>query len=304
MIALQERPCPICDTSDRSRVFRESTYDERRWSAASFSSRKAPEYMHFRLLTCERCGLTYGSPVASPESAADAYRTASYDAAAESRDAARTYAHYLRNAGFEPGAALDIGAADGAFLRELRGLGFRAIVGIEPSEAPIAHAPDDVRSLIRNEMFDGSRFDENSFDLVTCFQTMEHVYEPRALLEEIRRILKPGGKVFLVAHDLDALSARVLGERSPIYDIEHVQLFNASSMRYLLKLIGFSSVQVFSILNAYRIEYWLRLFPFPAALKRTLQAVLRAPLMRPLQGFRIPVPAGNIAVFATKPERP
>jgi hypothetical protein len=130
------------------------------------------------------------------------------------------------------------------------------------------------------------------------------VYEPRTLLEEIRRILKPGGKVFLVAHDLNALSARVLGEKSPIYDIEHVQLFNERSIRYLLRLVAFEAVRVFPILNAYRLEYWLRLLPLPARLKNGVLGALGAPMMRPLQDLRISVPAGNMAVFATKPREP
>ncbi len=300
MLALEERPCPICKTSDHSVVYRESTYDESRWTQASFSSRKVPEYMHFRLLTCGACGLTYGSPVASAEAASQAYRRASFEASVESTDAARTYAQYLRKQGFEPGRALDIGCGDGAFLRELLRLGFREIVGVEPSEAPVRVASEDVRPLIRQEMFDRALFAENSFDLVTCFQTIEHVYEPRKLLEDIFRILKPGGKVFLIEHDLGAFSARVMGEKSPIFDIEHVQLFNPRSVRYLLTQTGFQDVNVFSILNAYALTYWLKLFPLPARVKRGLLASLAHPALRAVGAIRIPVPAGNMAIFGTK----
>lgn len=281
-------------------MFRESTYDERRWTQASFSSRKMPEYMHFRLLTCGACGLTYGSPVASAQSAGHAYSAASFEASAESADAARTYARYLRNEGFEPGSALDIGCGDGAFLRELRRLGFRDVVGVEPSEAPVRVAADDVRPLIRQEMFDGGCFAENSFDLVTCFQTIEHVYEPRTLLEDICRILKPGGKVFLIAHDLGAFSARIMGEKSPIFDIEHVQLFNPQSVRFLLTQTDFRAVNVFSILNAYALTYWLKLFPLPARVKSSVLASFERPALRAVGAIRIPVPAGNMAIFGTK----
>jgi len=300
MVTLEERPCPICKTSEHSVVFRQSTYDESRWTQASFSSRKVPEYMHFRFLTCGACGLTYGSPVASAESASQAYHWASFEATAESADAARTYAGYLRKQDFEPGSALDIGCADGAFLRELRRLGFHQVVGVEPSEAPVRVAAGDVRPLIRQEMFDGARFAENSFDLVTCFQTIEHVYEPRALLEDIFRILKPGGKVFLIGHDLGAFSARVMGQKSPIFDIEHVQLFNPRSVRFLLARTGFRAVNVFPILNAYALTYWVKLFPLPVRVKSTLLAWFERPPLRALGAVRIPVPAGNMAIFGTK----
>jgi SAM-dependent methyltransferase len=300
VIALEERPCPICKTANHSVVYRESTYDPSLWTDASFSSRKLPEYMHFRLLTCSACGLTYGSPVASAATASEAYRAATFEASDESGHAARTYAAYLRKSGCVPGAALDIGCGDGAFLRELRQLGFTDVTGVEPSEAPVRGARDDVRGLIRQEMFDGRRFAESSFDLVTCFQTIEHVYEPLTLLEDIHRILKPGGKVFLVAHDLEALSAKLLGEKSPIFDIEHVQLFNARSVRFLLERAGFGSVDVFAIMNAYPLTYWLKLFPLPASVKaRVLQGLARGPLGA-LGALLIPLPAGNMAVFGTK----
>jgi 2-polyprenyl-3-methyl-5-hydroxy-6-metoxy-1,4-benzoquinol methylase len=300
MITLEERPCPICKTSDHSIVFRESTYDASRWNEASFSSRKLPEYMHFRLLTCTVCHLTYGSPVASAQTASEAYREASFEATDESAHAARTYARYLQRAGFTPGSVLDIGSGDGAFLRELRTLGFHEIVGIEPSQAPVRLAKADVRDLIREEMFDGNRFAENSFDLVTCFQTIEHVYEPRTLLQDIYRILKPGGKAFLVAHNLDGLSAKILGAKSPIFDIEHVQLFNPQSARFLLENTGFREIEIFPIQNSYPLTYWLKLFPLPAALKTRLLAWLGRPPLAPLGNVLVPLPAGNMAVFGIK----
>jgi SAM-dependent methyltransferase len=185
-------------------------------------------------------------------------------------------------------------------LRELRRLGFRDVVGVEPSEAPVRVAADDVRPLIRQEMFDGGCFAENSFDLVTCFQTIEHVYEPRTLLEDICRILKPGGKVFLIAHDLGAFSARIMGEKSPIFDIEHVQLFNPQSVRFLLTQTDFRAVNVFSILNAYALTYWLKLFPLPARVKSSVLASFERPALRAVGAIRIPVPAGNMAIFGTK----
>ncbi len=300
MLSLEERPCPICKNAERSVVYRESTYDRSRWTAASFSSRKVPEYMHFRLLTCVACGLTYGSPVASEADAGRAYAAATFEARSESADAARTYSGYLRKEGFTPGSALDIGCADGAFLRELLRLGFHDVLGVEPSQAPVDAAAPDVRGLIRQEMFDGARFAENTFDLVTCFQTIEHVYEPRLLLEQIFRVLKPGGKVFLVAHDLEAWSARIMGEKSPIFDIEHVQLFTRRSVRYLMTRTGFRAVHTFSILNSYALTYWVKLFPLPARAKNALLAALARPVLRAVGTLRIPVPAGNMAIFGTK----
>src|SRR5262249_28249691 len=122
--------------------------------------------------------------------------------------------------------ALDIGAGDGAFLERLLELGFSGVVGLEPSPAARAVASPRVRDSIRELPFEAGMFDEGSFSLVTCLQTIEHLPEPLAVCEEAGRLLKPGGALLVVCHDRRAWSARLLGGRSPIYDIEHLQLFD------------------------------------------------------------------------------
>ena len=297
---LLPRGCPSCRNATGSRLFRESNVDETRWTDASFSSRKLPEYMHFALRTCSACDLTYAAAVPAPEVIGAAYRSASFSAGRESRYAAQTYIGYLRDAAVAPGTALDIGAADGAFLRELLRYGFTDVVGIEPSEAPVRSAGDDVRPFLRNELFDGASFAPNTFDLVTCFQTIEHVFEPRELLEAMYRVLKPGGTALLVAHDVNALSARVLGSKSPIFDIEHLQLFNRRSLRRVLESAGFRDVRVFPVRNAYPVSYWTRLFPLPGALKSRLLDALERGALRALGDHVVALPAGNIGAFAKK----
>ena len=113
------------------------------------------------------------------------------------------------------------------------------------------------------------------------------------------RALRPGGTAFLIGHNVDALSARVLGRKSPIFDIEHLQLFNPHSAATMMRNAGFRDVRVFTILNAYPVAYWLRLLPVPEALKTRLLALLAGPL-RTLGDRLVPMPAGNIAIVGVK----
>ena len=50
-------------------------------------------------------------------------------------------------------------------------------------------------------------FTEGSFDLVLCTQVLEHVRQPFEVVGEMRRVLKPGGKVFLTTHGIWMLHA-------------------------------------------------------------------------------------------------
>lgn len=62
--------------------------------------------------------------------------------------------------------------------------------------------------------------------MVSMFQTVEHIPEPFDSIKEIRRILKDGGYFYVVCHDYCSLINQFLGMKSPIYDIEHLQIFS------------------------------------------------------------------------------
>jgi SAM-dependent methyltransferase len=195
--------------------------------------------------------------------------------------------------------SIDIGAGEGAFLAELRKFGFHSICGIEPSSAPIAAAAADIRPLIYQGIFEKGRFSPARFSLITCFQTIEHVPDPLALSREACRLLKPGGMFCLVGHNRRALSARVLGRKSPIFDLEHLQLFSHRSIRRLLTAAGFERIESRSLWNSYPLRYWLRLFPLPGKFKQKLTAALEASRW---DRQRLALPAGNFVAIGFRPK--
>jgi SAM-dependent methyltransferase len=299
-LPMVSRACPVCGSDSQWRLFKEAAFDASRWDRFAFSSRKTPEFMHYRLLECLRCDVVYANPLPTRESLEAAYREAAFDSSEEARHASDTYAGFLPS--ILPNlarreAALDIGTGDGAFLEPLVRAGFERVVGIEPSRAPVEAARPSVRGLIRQAPFRPSDFENASFSLITCFQTMEHVYEPLALLAGTFDLLHPGGAVLLVCHDRRALSARLLGTRSPIFDIEHLQLFSRQSLSYALREAGYAGIVTLPVVNRYPLSYWVKLLPLPPPAKvATLAALQKSGIGRmPLQ-----LAAGNFAAIGYK----
>jgi SAM-dependent methyltransferase len=295
---LTPRPCPACGATE-GEPFAPASVDPAALGSFAFASRKLPEYMHYALVACPTCDLLYSSPAPSRQALEQAYRDAAFDAGDESRYASLTYGSFLPRIAAElpdRQGALDIGTGDGAFLEQLAAHGFRDVVGVEPSSAPVAAARPDVRPLIRHAPFRAGDFTPESFRLVTCFQTIEHVYDPLQLCREALGLLRPdGGAFFVVCHNRRALSARAMGLKSPIFDIEHLQLFSPKSIRFTLERAGFRRVDVRVLVNRYPLSYWARLFPLPAALKPKALAALRSSGLG-----RIPLaaPVGNLAAIA------
>jgi SAM-dependent methyltransferase len=252
------------------------------------------------LVDCPGCDLAYASPVPSPEALAQAYEVAAFDTAEEARYAARSYAHELEAlAGTLPDrrGALDIGTGEGAFLAELLRLGFTDVAGVEPSSAPIAAAEPEIAELIEHGVFHREIRAPGSLSLVTCFQTIEHVPDPAELVRDAAALLKPGGVFVLVCHNRRAPINRLLAMRSPIIDIEHMQLFSPRSVDELLRRSGLRDVGHRTIRNRYPIRYWGRLLPLPSGLQEpALRGLERSGLgARPL-AFNV----GNMLAWGRK----
>ena len=297
---LVSRTCPVCGSAE-SRPFAPANVDPAALGAFAFASRKLPEYMHLALVTCPTCDLLYTNPAPAPGALDALYRDAAFDTPPEwSRHGSMSYGRQLpRIAARLPDrrGALDVGTGDGTFLAELLAHGFTDVQGVEPSAAPVAMAAPELRGLIRNEPFRAADFAAASFSLVTCFQTLEHVPDPLALCRQAHALLKPGGALYLVCHNRRALLARVLGEKSPIFDVEHLQLFSPASVRGMLERAGFAGgrIEVRPLVNRYPLDYWARLAPLPGVIKPAALALLRHSGVGRLP---LAVPVGNLVAVA------
>ncbi|MGO4416939.1 class I SAM-dependent methyltransferase [Cupriavidus sp. KB_39] len=272
-------------------------------SAFSFASRKLPEFMNHQLVQCPTCDLVYANDPPDQSILAHAYHLASFDSAQEADDAAAAYGEAVlpvlsRLTSKE--SALEIGAGTGIFLDVLRSQGFKVTLGVEPSSAAIAAAPPHRQSWLTEAIFRESDFQLESFDFICCFMTLEHVRDPCEIVSAASRLLRPGGAIALVTHDYRSGINRLLGKRSPIIDIEHMQLFSPKSIRYLLERNKFDSIIVHSFQNRYALRYWMRLLPLGVGLKQNMIKGLDAIGMADMKlSFNV----GNMLSFGYRPQR-
>ena len=295
------RSCPVCQSDvSKAQTFVEENIDLTKYSGYSFSSRKRPEYMCHHMARCSICDVVYTDNPPREGELCEAYHRASYDSAGEAKDAADAYikaiAPVLHNLKTKE-TALEIGT--GVFLLGLKKLGFDSLIGVEPSTSAIQAAPIACADWIQEGMFNPDDFEHNSFDLVCCFMTMEHVLDPAWIMSSVMKLLRPGGAFVTVTHDYRSPINRMLGKRSPIIDIEHLQIFSAQSIKELFLRGGYSDIYVASFKNTYSLKYWLRLCPIPEFAKRMLE---HPKLSKPLNSIKLSFNVGNTLAAGYKPK--
>ncbi len=296
-----ERACPAC--GGRSCVrFSDERIDNGKVNAFTYASRKQPEFMCLRLVRCTECDLVYAPTPPAPEFLRTAYSDAAYDSGIEATAAARSYAqalapHLEKLAGRH--AAIDVGAGSGPLLPWLAKIGFDPVIGIEPSRAAIDAAPATVRTMLREGMFTPDMVADTKPSLLCSFMTLEHVADPAEFIAAAYQLLEPGGMLAVVVHNWRAPLNRLLGLRSPIIDVEHLQLFSPRSTRALLGRAGFESIDMHAITNSYPLRYWLRLTPLPAGIKNRIITALDR--FGSLADRQLSLRVGNMLAIGIKP---
>lgn len=133
---------------------------------------------------------------------------------------------------------LDIGCGFGESLGYHRARGCDAY-GVE-ADSNIQRVAERFGYNVHVGLFDPSNYDPESFDYVTMDQVIEHVTDPIATLSDVKRVLKPGGRLVLSTPNFQGWGPRVFGDRWIHWHAPyHLQLFTRKSMAAVAAATGF-----------------------------------------------------------------
>ncbi len=233
------RPCPACGSE----------------SARGRGSKNGLE-----LFSCRGCATLYTSALP------DAAGAQNYDEYYDAHNLSVPDFIHLRLdeivAGFEPyrrtGRLLDVGCGAGTVLEAARRALWEA-EGVEVSRPAVEHLRAQGFAIFHGELAE-ARYPENHFDVVIASEVIEHLPDPRVLLREAARVLRPGGLLWATTPHSRGASARALGIGwSVVCPPEHLHLFSRRGLKNLLKETGFGRVRVATHgVNPYEILAGLR----------------------------------------------
>jgi SAM-dependent methyltransferase len=211
----------------------------------------------FHIVRCRQCGLLYVNPRCQEGVLQKIYTETYYDHdgirngleffgyddyVADEENIKITFARRLQTIEryVSNGRLLDIGCATGFFLALARAKGWD-VVGTEVSQFSVRYAQEKLGLDVRLGTLRNLDFAAGAFDVVTMWDVLEHVTDPLAELQEIRRILRDGGLLSIITPDAGSLVARLLGKRWEEFRRvrEHVYFFSRRTIAEMLHRAGF-----------------------------------------------------------------
>ena len=292
--------CPICETVGNAVPVYPSNVDETSFSTEIFSARRLPDRRHYQWVRCNKCTLLRSDPVLDVD-LEKLYVESTFDYSTEVDGLKKTYFNLVKKAlggkKFKK-SIFEVGGGNGFFLEAAKDGGFANVAGVEPSTEAINAARADIKPHMIASMMKAGVLADNSFEVGTMFHTLDHLTDPVSTLKTCADALQKGGVFVVAIHNERSWSARLMGERSPIIDVEHTHLYTRKSGEALFKKIGFSDVRSGAYNNHYSLAYILHLIPISRTFRKR---VLESSIGTLLSKIKVIVPLGNMWVAGTKP---
>src|SRR5215467_4091579 len=227
--ASESLACPVCGQSQVDFLF------------------SAPDRFHLRtvaydLLRCQSCTLVWQKNPPAISEIAEHYGHDYHRSITAAADSSKhrwslqneTIARYQAG-----GRLLDLGCSAGAFLSTMRGDAW-SLFGIEISPEEASHARERAGAeVFVGDIFDAP-FEPASFDVITSFDVLEHLYQPKRVIRQVYSWLKPGGIYYVAVPNVESWESHLF--KSYWYGLEmprHLFMYSPTSLRKLATDAGF-----------------------------------------------------------------
>jgi len=238
-----KRPCPICNGTENSLLFRQA------FSKFSDSSTLLSGY---DVVTCRKCGFCFADKIPVQASFDTYYRDMSKYEKAEKggqdtideRARFQTMANVILGLLNSPQARIfEVGCANGQLLALLKEHGYANVSGIDPSPVSAKIARERYNIQVSANTLSGLRLNTEPIDFLILAGVLEHVRDLNPALLGLRQLLSADGSIFISVPDASCYPE---GEDAPFqeFSVEHINFFGPVSLENLLNTNGFIKISI------------------------------------------------------------
>jgi 2-polyprenyl-3-methyl-5-hydroxy-6-metoxy-1,4-benzoquinol methylase len=229
--------CPVCDSTGIQKIL-----------TAKDHTVSGEQY---EIWQCGNCSLRFTQDIPEQDAIGKYYQSEEYISHSETNKGIINWL-YLRvrkytlsvkrkfieaETGLKKGSLLDVGAGTGAFLHHMKNAGW-TVEGVEPDVQAINRAASQYQLTLKSssELFN---LNPNSFDAITLWHVLEHVHDLRGYIEQLKKLLKPGGKLFIAVPNYTSFDASVYSSFWAAYDVpRHLYHFSPAALHVLVEMHG------------------------------------------------------------------
>ncbi len=229
--------CPVCHSTEIISVLQVKDY--------SVSGEL------FEVVECKSCTLRFTQDVPGVEAITPYYKSENYISHTNtSSGVINKLYHFVRNktlqakrkliereTGLQQGILLDAGSGIGSFVNEMNLHGW-ATTGLEP-DGDARKVAADIYNII---LEDSSAFHElpaAQYDAITLWHVLEHVHDLQDYIQQLKKLLKEKGKLFIAVPNYTAYEAKKYNNYWAAYDVpRHLYHFSPKAMQVLLERNG------------------------------------------------------------------
>ena len=285
-------PCPVCHSDNYKPV----TKDWQKIQGKQYT---------FQLVKCQNCGLVYVNPRLDREkiigtagggawSQAALVNRGIYKHGIQHLKSLLAQSNISRNQN-DKYKLLDIGCGYGAFLDSAKLMGFD-VAGVE-IDKQIAEKARTSGFVVYDDFLENLELPDDTYDVITLWDVIEHVPNPVSLLTECHRLLKPGGILFYHTGNakFQVTKGRILAKLRPNrgpnnVPIQHILHLDDATSRYLLNRSGkFDYIEIRFLDTLY----------YPNK-KKFVSMKIYNETMRLLHNLGLPLWTSSLAAFARK----
>ena len=207
-----------------------------------------PKTKSGRIVKCKNCGLIYANPRITDFLIKDQILTSEkkigQEYISDEKNKIKNFKNRLKKIKkFNPskGQLLDVGSYTGLTIIAAKELNWQA-TGVEPNKTAADYGIKKYNLKIKNTLLEKACFPSNNFDVITLFQTIEHLPNPNQTLQEIYRILKPNGLIAIETPNINSRAAKTSGTNWRQFIPSHYWFFTKKSLTRLLNKHNFQPI--------------------------------------------------------------
>lgn len=274
--------CPLCGGDEYTVRYPATTSASAPQAVSSpIDNKKSVEYFrctshhlaeHDDIVRCTNCGMIYTNPQPDAGELLNIYKEVEDPLYREETKAREyTFKHtlaQLHTAIRPPGRLLDVGCYTGTFMEVARAAGWE-VSGVELSHWAAGIAAKSGAGPVYEGPLGSLPVPGEYFDVITFWDVLEHLSQPGVFLQEVGRLLKPGGIIGCSTHMVDSWAVRLLGKRYPFFMDMHLVHFSRATLKRILEEQGYELIDISKHQRILRVGYFLEKLAAKAPVGKT-----------------------------------